>query len=331
MVGCAVDTSVERVQMGDMRFPLGVYPVEPMQPVQGYTLTFEPSDGDDDEGDWEEWPDRYVFDAVISAERVEPLCRMLFSLMPGRVFPILDVIGRDAYREIDPFVAYEPIALDRFLDAVRAFRGFFFEDGMCGFGAMSQEPFFYVFVDEHKIVTIRGQADLKERIEGVLHAFDLAVCEEPAGADAAVHEHRSVVIAPEDRPELLSFDEIVERLRHDWRLVLNIDPDTNVDDDGRDLGVTGWRCISVARFAGDEPPKYAEILLRAGSLNDAEDLAQEATDDLIDALEGPECTEAELVASDRVRPEILKALAKQAGAKLKGQMTRVGLVSARFL
>ncbi|MCL4741836.1 MAG: hypothetical protein KJZ54_06480 [Phycisphaerales bacterium] len=331
MVGCAVDTSVERVQMGDMRFPLGVYPVEPMQPVQGYTLTFEPSDGDDDEGDWEEWPDRYVFDAVISAERVEPLCRMLFSLMPGRVYPILDVIGRDAYREIDPFVAYDPIPMDRFLDAVRAFRGFFFEDGMCGFGAMSQEPFFYVFVDEHKIVTVRGQADLKEKIEGVLHAFDLAVCEEPAGADAAVHEHRSVVIAPEDRPELLSFDEIVERLRHDWRLVLNIDPDTNVDDDGRDLGVTGWRCIAVARFAGDEPPRYAEILLRAGSLNDAEDLAQDATDDLIDTLEGPECTEAELVASDRLRPEVFKAMAKEAGAKLKGHMTRVGVVSARFL
>lgn len=114
---------------------------------------------------------------------------------------------------------------------------------MCGFGAMTEAPFLYVFIDEHKIVTIRAQTDLKERVERVLKAFDLEPTEEPAGADSAAHEHRSVLVTPEADENALSFDEIVGRLRDEWRLVLNVDPDTNSDDDGNDLGVTAWRCV----------------------------------------------------------------------------------------
>ncbi|MBC7833938.1 MAG: hypothetical protein H7Y88_02420 [Phycisphaerales bacterium] len=314
MARCRVDSSIKRVEMDGMAFPLGVFPVEAMKPRQGYTVWFEPADGDErsEDGEWEEWPDRYVFDIAITATRLEPLVRALFSMLPGRVYPILDVLGHDAYREVDPYVSYELIGQERIVDALRRFRAFFFEDGLVGFGAMSEQPFVYVFVDEHKLVTVRAEADLKEKVESLLAAFDLEVVEEIAGADAASHEHRSVLEAPENRPDLLSADEIVEELRDDWGLVLNVDAEKNVDEEGNDLGITGWRCLIRWESPSKAPPepelpedgaepaapkepattddlgeeasiptlwitrRYAEVVLTARNLTEAEVLAQEA-------------------------------------------------------
>jgi hypothetical protein len=303
-----VDTSIQRITMEGMQFPLGVYPIEPMAPRQGYRSDFEPADGDDEEGEWEEWPDRYVYEIVVSADRLEPLCRSLFALFPGRVYPILDVLGHDAYREVDPYISYELIGIERFTDAIRRFRGFFYEDGLCGFGTMNDEPFFYVFVDEHKIITVRAATELKEKVEKVLDAYDLAQIDEPLGADAVAHEHRGVLETPEDRPDLLTHEEIVEQLRDDWKLVLNVDAETNVDDDGNDLGTTGWRCLlRLAPPPPDEdthpaPSRYAEVILTADNLREAEDLAYDAAESLLpDGVEGwDECV---LVAADRLTPE----------------------------
>jgi hypothetical protein len=301
MARCSVDPSLVRKEINGVAFPLGAYPVEEMTPRTGYTLTFEPADGDDEEGDWEEWPDRYVFDIFISAVRVESLCRSLFSMLPGRFYPILDVLGHDEYREVDPYVAYELISQERFYDAIRRYRGFFYEDGLVGFGAMSEEPFVYIFVDEHKIVTVRVQADMRERVERLLVAFDLTEVDEIAGADAATHEHRGVLYAPDDRLDLLTADEIVEEIRNDWGLVLNIDPDTNVDDEGNELSITAWRCLARHEVTPDAPPsttnengdekqtsseqtdvkaRYAEVLLPADSRATAERLLREGMEQL---------------------------------------------------
>jgi len=278
---CKADPSIERKIVGDFQFPLGVYPVEDLTPVPGYTLDFEPADGGEDGGsgggdgrgarseledldpdgseerstgggggdgnEWEEWPDRYVFDAVLSAERVPSLVRAILHLMPLKVYPILDVLGHDAFREVDPYVSYELIGTDRVHEAIRQVPDFFFEDGLCGFGCMSEEPFMYFFVDEHKIITLRAEASVRERIERLLQSFDLTQTDAAAGADAAAHEHRGVLHTSPSELNLMDFDEIVERLREDWRLVLNIDPESNLDDEGKDLGVTAWWCrIRVA-------------------------------------------------------------------------------------
>jgi len=295
-------------------FPLGTYPVEAMTPRAGYSVEFEPADGDNEGGDWEEWPDRYMFDIVISAERLEPMLRSLIGLFPGRVYPILDVLGQDAYREVDPYIAYELVGLDRVTDATRRYRGFFLEDGLIGFGLMTEEPFFYVFVDEHKIVTVRAEPEMKERVEKILRAFDLEAMEEPAGADAASHEHRTVLVTEEGRTDLLNLDEIVEFLRDDWRLTLNIDPETNVDDQGKELGVTAWRCLVRCAAEGDQRPRYAEVLLAAGGLREAEDLALDAADELRpDDVPGWE--EAMVVQSDRVDEAGLAEIGKSVELK----------------
>ncbi|MBL8763564.1 MAG: hypothetical protein JNM07_04760 [Phycisphaerae bacterium] len=327
MARCRVDSSIERLVVNGFAYPLGVYPIEPSTPKEGYTLSFEPSDGGDgrhdneadsvgespefdpdddapgdtlDEADaergqpsgvLEEWPDRYVFDIAITSTRLEALCRTLFSLLPGRVFPILDVLGNDAFREVDPYVAYDPVGIERFLDALRRFRGFFYEDGIVGFGAMSEEPFLYIFVDEHKMVTVRAESSMKERVEKVLAAFDLKESEAIAGADAAAHEHRSVIEAPGDRPDLLTPDEIVEELQDEWGLVLNINPDTNVDGEGREIGITAWRgVVRVARQLSDRQGefRYIEVLATAGNWTEIERLAVDAATLLVRTAPGNE-------------------------------------------
>jgi hypothetical protein len=353
VVTCKADPSIQRVTRGAFQFPLGAYPVEEMSPRAGYSVHFEPADGegvDEETGaaeGWEEWPDRYVFDVVISAERVQPLCRMLFSLLAGRVYPILDVLGHDAYREIDPYIAYDLVGQEHFTDAVRRFKDFLYEDGMCGFGAMSEEPFFYIFVDEHKIVTVRAEPALKERVEKILAAFDLEAMEEPMGADSAAHEHRGVLVAGES--DMLVQEEIVEKLKEDWQLLLNVDPDTNVDDKGMEVGRTPWRVVVRCEYA-KEPPRYAEVLLEADNLREAEELAFEAVDELCreDVREekprprkGKEDEEemwedAVIVLADRVTPEVMQELLDQAGkevTKIRGQRgpDRAGIRMARWV
>lgn len=321
---CAADRSIERVVLGSFAFPLGSYPVEPMRPKPGYTTQFEPADGDDQGEEWEEWPDRYVFDAVLSHERVEPFVRALLALMPPRIYPILDVLGHDAFREIDPYISYDLLPLDRMYDALRQFHDLFFEDGMVGFGAMSEDPFLYVFVDEHKIVTIRAATALKEKIERLLNAFDLEAMPDPAGADSAAHEHRGVLWAPDDRPELLTAEDIVEQLRDQWRLVLNIDPEQNVDDDQNPLGITCWRCLVRCEKESDdgEPMsvRYAEALVTAECLREAEDLTFDALERLV-APEDRENVEPVLVTLDRTTPEQMleHVRRREAEARAEGQ------------
>ncbi|MCG3124979.1 MAG: hypothetical protein GIKADHBN_03489 [Phycisphaerales bacterium] len=326
MLACKLDPSLKRLVREDFQFPLGVYPIEDMKPKPGYTLLFESADGGEDQ-EWEEWPDRYLFDAVISAERIESMVWALFSLFPGRVYPILDVLGHDDYREIDPYVSYDLIGLDRMMDNLRRYRDFFFEDGMCGFGAMTEEPFLYVFVDEHKIVTIRAQTDLKEKVERVLKAFDLEPIEEPAGADSAAHEHRGVLIAPESDQNAITFDEIVARLRDEWRLVLNIDPDTNIDDEGNELGVTPWRCVVRIDDESKPEPRFAEVYLTAESLRAAQDAALEAAEKLLGENEElPADDSVDVIVSDRLETEHLQELlGPKARPPRKGEWTS-GLV-----
>lgn len=306
MPRCLSDESITRRTVQGFDFPLGVYPVESMTPREGYNSEYEPADGDEEGIDEvEAWPDRYVFDIVVSAQRLEALWVQIFAMMPGRVYPILDFIGHDCYREIDPYIAYEPVGQERITNLLQRYRDFFFDDGMVGFGAVSEEPFFYAFVDEHKIMTIRIEPEMRPKIERLLGSFELSAIEEPAGADSAAHEHRSVLITPSDRPELLNADEIVQVARKSWGLVLNVDPESNLDDEGRDLGITPFRCL--LRLEADHDPnfRFAEVVCTAGSLIEAEMLALEAVDALIVPADGDEENEGSswdlyLLSADRV-------------------------------
>lgn len=324
MSRCRVDTSIERVVVGGFEFPLGAYPIEPIEPSEGYTTHFESADGGEDDavlGDgWEEWPDRYVWDVVIRAGRVEAFWRSLAAHLPGRFFPILDVLGNDAYRENDPYVADELVSLERFMEGLRRFKSFLFEDGLVGFGAMSDEPFFYIFVDEHKVVTIRAEASLKEKVEAVLDAFDLRPVEKLASVDSVMHEHRSVLDAPEDRPDLLTPDEVIEELRDLWTLTLNVDDEANNDENGSPLGITPFRCL-VRLLGPAADVKYIDVFLTADCLRTAWTLAMDAAEDLYQR-------ESEKAARAAGKPrggEDPKTRPGQTGGRVGGRLGRAGL------
>ncbi len=300
----ALDTSISRVQKGDFSCPLGVYPADPekFQPLPGYQFSFEASDGDEEHDQWEHWPDRYMYDVVISHARLDPLLRALSSLLPGRCYPILDVLGRDAYREVDPYIAYDAVGIERFIDGLRRRRDWLLEDGLVGFGAMSLEPFIYIYVDEHKILTLRAEPGLKERAERILAAFDLLPLPEPRGVDSVEHEHRTVLApnapAPETDDGLASQEDLVEELIDRWRLTLNVDADGNIDDEGRELGPTPWRCVVALRTdEQEEELARAEVYLIAASLAEAERIAIEALD------RNPDADDACVLFADRLLPE----------------------------
>ena len=325
-----LDSTLKRTTVEGLSFPLGVYPVEPMTPVSGFYSQFEAADGaepfltggEEAFDDWEAWPDRYMFDVLIDAGRLPALVRAMLTLLPPRVYPILDVLGHDAYREIDPYVSYDPVGLDKIIEAQRVYADWLYEDGLVGFGAMSIEPFIYVFVDEHKIVTVRVELEMREKVEELLAAFEIPSVEEIVGSDSAAHEHRSVLYCPPDRPDLFTPEEIVERLRRDWLLQLNVPGDTNLDDDGNELGVTPWRCVVRCIPADNGPERYAEVFLRADSLDRAEQLATDATiasppDDRTPSKDGPDDSDddgwidIDPVQCDRVREDDFNAMLQQ--------------------
>ena len=270
---------VNRIEEGGFQYPLGVRPLDLLQPKQGFAITFETADGGDEPGGWEEWPDRYVFEVFVSADRLASLTRALFALLPGRVYPILDMLGEDAHREIDPYIAYELVGLDHFLAEFERRRDWLLEDGLVGFGAMSAEPFLYIYMDEHKIVTVRAAVELKPAIEQTLRAFDLDELDEIAAIDSVAHEHLSVLPDPADatEPVLSAYEAQLEELLDAWRLVLNVDDLSNVDEDGTPLGVTPWRLtLRLRNQQSPESSDYFEVLALASSRIEAMETALDA-------------------------------------------------------
>lgn len=329
MARTKIDTSVERKEVNGFQFPLGVYPIESLEPKPGYTVDFEPADGGESAGDWEEWPDRYMFDIVAPANRIRSLCRAFFALLPSRVYPILDMLGEDAFREVDPYIAYDPAPLDRFLDLVHRHKDWLFEDGLVGFGAMSEDPFLYVYIDEHKIVTVRAEARLRERIEKVLDAFDISPIETLLGADAAAHEHRSVLST---NSESLLEEEILEELIEQWRLQLNVDRESNVDDAGRDLGVTCWRCLLRAQPSPMSAPIYAQVWLRASNMDEAETLAFDALASSAGVDFEVEGATGLMVLADRITPEVFtQSITDINGAAIADDIEAIGVFAIRIV
>ncbi len=158
--------------------------------------------------------------------------------------------------------------------------------------------------------------------------------EDPAGADAAAHEHRNVLWTPDDRPDLLSAEEIIEDLRDAWQLDLNIDPTRNVDDTGQDLGLTPWRC--VVRDEAGKRTRYAEVLLKADCLLHAEELAYDATIGLMASAKRRRSEagmEPEVIAADRLTPGQLEEAIAELGTDGRAPTVpeHAGVIAGRWI
>ena len=307
---------LQRVTLSGFALPLGIAPAPGRMraPIQGYTLSYVP--GEEDE------PDTYSFHVVVSHERLKPILHRSFELLPEQVFGIIEIGSRDAYRSTDTFIGEEPISRDEFLDVWQRYEPFLLEDGSIAAGANSEEPFVEVFVDQWKGLSIHVPLNMREEVENLLHEFKLREVQQtwpaeddgepefdPTDDDAVESQVRPVLdLTDEFSPDV---DELLLNLRHDWRLVLNVDRDTNIDEGGRNLGPTLWHAVVIVDRAesGAEPGQngaYASIWASAGSLTEMEQLIDQALE------QHPEWMFIEIYTIDRVafdeRPEELSDL-----------------------
>jgi hypothetical protein len=249
-------SDLKRHSLSGFQLPLGLEPTEAIAPRQGYTVEFI--------GGQDEAPDIYRFEVAASFERIAPLLRELFELLPDEVYPIVESTGKDAYRPVDVFGARDSLDFDDFLETWNEYEQVILEDGGIGAGAQADEPYMEIFVDSWKIVGVQVPPDMREDVERILAQHDVQEVEHtwpPEVADRpdppmAVRE--ILVVEDESSPDI---DEILFQLRDVWGLELEVDPEDNVDENGRRLGRTLWHAIAVVESPDGEEPMRAGYVL----------------------------------------------------------------------
>jgi hypothetical protein len=271
---------LERVVISGFALPLGIAPAPGRMkpPIQGYTVSYVP--GEDDE------PDTYSFHIVVSHERLAPVLHRAFELLPEEVFGIVEIGSRDAYRSTDTFIGEQAIGIEEFREVWDRYEPFLLEDGSIAAGANSEEPFVEVFLDQWKGLSIHAPLAMREDVASLLQEFGLEEVpqtwpttddgpDEFAGDDEENPSQVRPVLDLKDEysPDI---DELLLNLRHEWRLSLNVDPDSNVDEAGRNLGSTLWHAVAIVERNSaneqEQPGAYASVWATANSLSEMERL-----------------------------------------------------------
>ncbi len=254
----ALRTDLPRVAVNGFAFPLGVAAAGSGTPAPGYTLSYTASE--------DEQPDIYTFHIVVSHERLAGLCRDAFDLLADEVYAILELGSRDAYRTIDVFMGDEPVARETFLATWREYEHVFLEDCSIAVGANCEEPFIEVFLDHLKGLVIHAPLMMRDEIEDLLERHGVEEVERTWVGGPADNEDDDTafrdVLAPLDDGHPPEMDELLMVLRQHWRLELNIDPATNVDEAGRELGMTLWHAVALLDHL-DDPDREGVLILWA--------------------------------------------------------------------
>jgi len=266
-------TDLSRGTIGDFTLPLGVEPNVLPAPTQGYVLTFNQAN--------EEGPDTYSFDIVISHEKLAPLLHDAFeTLLPEEVFSIVEIGSRDAYRATDVFLSSEPIPRREFLDSWHEYESILLEDGTIGAGANHEDPYIEVFVDHFKGLFIQVPVDLRDQVEDMLQRAGLMEVTEtwPESVQDLPYDVKMVrPVLDMSEGERDVIDELLFELRQVWALDLNIDAERNVDDSGRNLGLTLWYAEAILEHSDDAAlMTSATIWATAGSLAQLAKLIEQA-------------------------------------------------------
>jgi hypothetical protein len=261
---------LRRGVIGGFALPLGVEPGNMAPPRQGYSVDYQPGEGDD--------PDTYIFQIVVSHERLSEVVARCMELLPDDVYAIVEASSADAYRSVDVFLSTEAVPVDHFLEVWSYFEPFLLEDSSIGAGANAEEPFIEVFLDQWKRLIVHVPLAMRDQVEDLLQGLGLEDAELTWPEEAEETEDglrfRTVLDdSDEHNPDL---DEIILQLRDSLHLELNVDPDTNVDENDRELGRTLWHSVVLARSATDpdERGAYVSMWLTAESLAEAERLVR---------------------------------------------------------
>lgn len=295
-------TDIQRESIDGFSLPMGIRPIDLKPPMQGYTLTY--TQGED------EVPDSYAFHIVISHDRLKPVILKAFDLLPETVSGIIEIGSRDAYRATDVYLGEETLPRKDFQEVWEAFELFLLEDCSIGAGANSEEPFIEVFLDQWKGLSIHVQLERREEVERLLQSVGLEEVpqtwsHEEGEPEAGASEIRPVLeLEDEFSPDV---DELLLQLRHAWQLSLDIDPERNEDEGGRDLGLTLWHAVIIAESTQDpNTGAYISIWVTASSANEVVELIEVAMEEQSD------WDVTDLYSMDRIafddRPEALSNL-----------------------
>jgi len=308
MRGYRLRDDLERCNAEGFQLPLGVEAAGLPSPRPGYTLEYNAAEVED--------ADSYSFHVVTSHERVRAVLHTALTLLDDEVFPVVEVGSRDAYRSIDVFTAQAPVGKREFLTVWSNFEPFLLEDATIGAGASSEEPAIEIFLDAWKGVSIHVPVRMRERVEVMLAGLGLGEVPETWPSDIeqdviSSSRVRDVLELLDDQsPDL---DELLLQMRESWGLELDVDPEVNVDEGGRQLGFTLWHAIIVVEPEDPEEDRgaYVSIWATATSLKQVEEL-------VADALVGmPEWSFQSIYSIDRVafdeRPDELGELPPRRG------------------
>ena len=316
MTAFSLRPDIERTVIDGFALALGITPGDVTPPTVGYTIAY--TSGHDDE------PDTYSFYVAVSHEQVAPILEKVFSLLPEEVCAIVEISSRDAYRQTDVFLSQEEIPKQEFLRTWDQWQPILLEDGSIAAGANSESPFVEIFVDQWKGVSIIVPLDMHDDVERLLASAGLKEVQETW----VLGKENPALDKAQIRPVLANLDglaadidDVLMELRHDWRMELNIDPDTNVDEGGRHLGLTLWHAVLGVHRVGDTE-QVAEMLIwaTAGSLTQLETLIEGVLE------QSGEWTLADIYSTDRIafdeRPDELSDLAPR---RSKAEIHRVSI------
>ena len=276
MEGLQLRHDLERVFLGDFALPLGLVPSNMQPPNQGYTVTYNAGENDE--------PDTYAFQVVCSHERLKRLLTAAFQLLPDKVSPIIEMDSYDAYRTVDVYIGREGelVNLDDFLTTWTDFEEVFLEDGAIGVGANSEEPFIEVFLDQWKQLSIHVPLEFRSKVDELLAKQNLneVMATWPNTPEEQSHDVtiRQVIDPDIDNP--MSIDDVLFEAKRRWKMELNIDPDSNLDEAGRELGRTLWQAAAVLQrydsFQQFSENAVLSMWVTADSLTEVETLLEVA-------------------------------------------------------
>ncbi|MFO0783376.1 MAG: hypothetical protein U0636_06810 [Phycisphaerales bacterium] len=264
---------LQRHSLSGFQLPLGLEPTEDIAPREGYTVEYVATEDMD-------VPDTLRFSVAASFEKVARLVRDLFELLPDDVYPVVEASSKDAYRMVDVFSAREALPFDDFMEGWNEYQQIILEDGAIGAGAQADDPYMEVFVDSWKVIEVQVPPEMRPDVERILdlhgvhevdHTWPPEVTERP---DPPMQVREVLVVEDEGYPDI---DEILFQLREVWELELEMDPDQNLDDQGRRMGRTLWHAIAVVETPQDEePPRaaYALVWATAGSLGELQRMVE---------------------------------------------------------
>ncbi len=298
---------LERAVIDGFALALGITPGDVTPPTVGYTIAY--TAGADDE------PDTYSFYVAVSHEQVAPVLEQVFSLLPEEVCAIVEISSRDAYRQTDVFLSKEEIPRGEFLLTWQQWQPILLEDGSIAAGANSESPFVEIFVDQWKGVSIIVPLGMRDDVEQLLVKSGLQEVPETwslGNENPAMDRVRIRPVLADLDGMAADIDDVLMELRHDWRMELNVDPDTNVDEGGRRLGMTLWHAVLEVHRVGDvEEVADMSIWSTAGSLSQLETLVGEMLE------QSDEWVLAAVYSTDRIafdeRPDELSDLAPRRG------------------